>query len=273
MASEFNLDLFSTKAITKAEFTRELSGSAMVNIMVGEGAEAKLFTIHKVLLCNKVDYFKRMFMGNFAEAQTDSAVLPEVKTAAFEVFFHWVYTDAVLALNEYSTSRAVEILLQLYAFAEERVITVLADKTMDTLIGIFADRDEKPKPSVMSLAYILTPEHSKLREFIARMCVYTLLKYEEDDEAIAWSSRNFHVAVKGNDDLLCEIFTLMRGTSGKVFRDPRLAPACDYHSHEKGNSCPYVTNKFLSPPASPNSKKRSLKKASSLVVKRRYSSR
>lgn len=244
----------------------------MVNVMVGEGAEAKLFTIHKVLLCNKVDYFKRMFMGNFAEAQTDSAILREVNTAAFEVFFHWVYTDTVLTLNEYSTSRAVEILLQLYAFAEERVITALADKTMDVLIGLLVDRDEKPKPSVLSLAYLLTPEHSKLRDFIARMCVYTLLKSEEDDEAIAWSSKNFQIAMTGNDDLLCEIFSLMRGKSGKVFRDPRLAPACDYHSHGDG-LCPYVTNNLLSPPASPNPKKRCPKKASPPVAKRRYSSR
>ncbi|KAG4424731.1 hypothetical protein IFR04_002079 [Cadophora malorum] len=63
----------------------ESLGAEVVTIYVGTTPNPKKFTVHKKLICDKVDFFRKAFMGGFKENQ-GKMELPEEKSAGFGDF-------------------------------------------------------------------------------------------------------------------------------------------------------------------------------------------
>ncbi|TGO22308.1 hypothetical protein BPAE_0173g00080 [Botrytis paeoniae] len=72
------------------------NGTQMLNIYVG--VEKILFRVYKDLLCNKIEFFDRMFNGKFKEANENTAVLLEDDPEAFNILMCWVIYDKVRSL-------------------------------------------------------------------------------------------------------------------------------------------------------------------------------
>jgi len=73
-----------------ADILRSGIGTEMVDILVG--AEKKLFRLHKTFLCQRIDYFDKMFNGEFVEA-AGIANLPEDDPAAFDLLVEWMFNS------------------------------------------------------------------------------------------------------------------------------------------------------------------------------------
>ncbi|KAL2072712.1 hypothetical protein VTL71DRAFT_12055 [Oculimacula yallundae] len=81
-------------------------GHETVTIHVGPEGKSTKFTIHKKLICDKVDFFRKAFTGGFKE-NDGTMKLPDDDPAIFSVF--------------------------LYSFAEKICLGGLADQTMDAI--------------------------------------------------------------------------------------------------------------------------------------------
>ncbi|KAF7944818.1 uncharacterized protein EAE97_005451 [Botrytis byssoidea] len=101
---------FSTAASTSAESEAKPSlsflekhSTQMIDIYVGE--EKILFRVYKDTLCNKIEFFDRMFNGKFKEANENAAVLPEDDPEAFDMLIFrkklhlWVLADKLCLAN------------------------------------------------------------------------------------------------------------------------------------------------------------------------------
>ncbi|TGO34764.1 hypothetical protein BHYA_0183g00160 [Botrytis hyacinthi] len=75
----------------------EKHGTQMVDIYVGK--EKILFRVYKDILCNKIEFFDRMFNGKFKEANENAAVLPEDDPEAFDMLMWWVTYDMIRSLR------------------------------------------------------------------------------------------------------------------------------------------------------------------------------
>lgn len=230
---------------------REL-GEEIVNIRVGTGASQRLYPIHKSILCKKVLFFKNMFCGNFLEANTKDATLPEDCPDAFEGFVSWVYTDNVQVPERVGLKSPCDILMNLYAFGEKIAASNFADKVMDILVAYLKGGDFLPDPSQIEVGYGITPENSKLRVFLSRTAMYVTLAFNDEQSNCPWNVALLHPVMQRNADIISDTFALMRGKSGKVAKDPRNAPSCDYHVHPPAEICPHSVQ-FLpaTPPCTP----------------------
>ncbi|KAL8702450.1 MAG: hypothetical protein Q9201_004374 [Fulgogasparrea decipioides] len=61
----------------------------MVAIFVGK--TRKPCNVHRELLCDRSDYFRKAFHGGFKEAQTNLIILPDIDAATFELFLQIIY--------------------------------------------------------------------------------------------------------------------------------------------------------------------------------------
>lgn len=59
-------------------------GTDLVTIHVGSGHSKRTFCVHKNLICNKIDYFKKMFEGGFKEGIEQTANFPEEKRMSWK---------------------------------------------------------------------------------------------------------------------------------------------------------------------------------------------
>ncbi|THV46335.1 hypothetical protein BGAL_0394g00020 [Botrytis galanthina] len=71
----------------------EKHGTQTVDIYVGK--ENILFRVYKDILCNKIEFFDKMFNGKFKEANENAAILPEDDPEAFDILMCWVAQDTV----------------------------------------------------------------------------------------------------------------------------------------------------------------------------------
>ncbi|TGO83567.1 hypothetical protein BPOR_0626g00060 [Botrytis porri] len=120
----------------------------MVEIRVGE--ELKLFRVHKSLLCTRVPYFDKILSKGFSESITNSAVLQEDNTEAFDVLVDWVYTNRL--------PPEIASGIRRYILADKICPPELMDQVMDRI------RTEYPlgPPDVLDI-YSRLPNGSKLR--------------------------------------------------------------------------------------------------------------
>jgi hypothetical protein len=197
-------------------------------------------------------FFKNMFCGNFLEANSKEANLPEDCPDAFESFVSWVYTDNLQVPERAGLKSPCDILINLYAFAEKIAASNFADKVMDVFVAYLKEGDFLPDPSQIEAGYGITPENSKLRIFFSRIVVYITLAFDDEQGSCPWNVALLHPIMQRNADIISDTFTLMRGKSGKLAKDPRNVPSCDYHVHPAADICPNATQVLpATPPCTP----------------------
>ncbi|KAE8452598.1 hypothetical protein EG329_013857 [Mollisiaceae sp. DMI_Dod_QoI] len=212
--------------VEQVSFEKDL-GTEIVFITVGTAPNDKTFPVHKTLLCRKVKHFNAMFAGNFIEALTQKASLPEDDVECFELFLTWVYWNSIQLPKSPEIESGVPLLVYLFAFAEKCQIDALADLVMDELVRVLKEGGWLPTPDNMESAYSCTHEKSKMRLFMARMYLYITFKYNEDEAQNTWNCDKMLPLTMRCQDLAADVFLMMRGSLGKAPADPRNAPHCD----------------------------------------------
>ncbi|EKD18615.1 uncharacterized protein L3040_002041 [Drepanopeziza brunnea f. sp. 'multigermtubi'] len=214
----------------------QILGTDIATITVGSGPTARTFKVHTDLICSKVPFFKAMFKGNFKEAATQTATLPEDDPLAFELFLGWVYRDTVNKLSHMTPY------LKLFGFAEKYTVVTLMDNTMDALVAAFKEKNYLFHQVYMEEIYQITHESSKMRVFASRCFAFALMTCPDTG---IWSTTTLmSMTSTHRDEILVDSLRLIRALKPEnkisLFPDPRSAPLCDYHQHGKDEVCPYI---------------------------------
>ena len=208
-----------------------------MRIEVGTGEHKKNFTIHKQLLSEKAPVFDKMFNGGFQEAETKTASLPEDETYAFEGFVEWLYRGTIptVAIHE-----MIE-LLGVSHFASKYLLNELQDRALTKFIQMTTLHKLLPQLQHIAKYCALTTETSKLRLYLVRTAAWIILNFGESETSGSWSTVQFGEIFKEDPILMVDVLKAIRGTGqlNQKFTDPKAAPKCDYHQHEKVDACPY----------------------------------
>lgn len=86
--------------------------------------------IHKKLICDSSDFFKKAFTGNFQEGQKGIMEMPDDSPGSMPLFIDWLYRGVVPVGD---TEAHLYNLYDLYFMADKLCLVVLKDKTMDTI--------------------------------------------------------------------------------------------------------------------------------------------
>ncbi|KAI4852050.1 hypothetical protein E4T44_01744 [Aureobasidium sp. EXF-8845] len=105
-------------------------------IIVGSGADAKSFHVHKKLLCDSSTYFKAALNNGFMETKNQIIELEDEEHAVILSFILWLYDDKLNKKTlpaEYTNGALEKHLFKVYVFADKRGIKNLANDTITML--------------------------------------------------------------------------------------------------------------------------------------------
>lgn len=233
--------LFHHRAFWSVLTLRRELGMEMVTITAGKGPSAKVYHIHKNLLCSKSEVFNKMFNSGFLETASNSADLPDDNPLSLTIFIGWVYHDTLQI--SFEDTQAMKNLYMVFLFAEKYGMDKLMDEAMNLIVELQEYQPNRRfEPSAYSYIYSKTHEVSKLRLYASRMYAHSLLTYKDTSKKknLGLNTEKLLGAGLEEIDILQDVFGMIRNQSGKIFPHPADAPRCDYHQHGKDEKCPFV---------------------------------
>ena len=142
----------------------------MVDVFIG--AKRKIFRLHEDLLCDRSDYFKAAFQGDFVEGKSKELYLPENNDASFELFVNWLYGGNI---KPPSNDDELQAYFGLLALAEQLLIEHLGNLATDHIRTYY--RDSKARVSARDLSFVFenTRGHLMQRSLAVVAAMQTLI--------------------------------------------------------------------------------------------------
>ncbi|KAF7193325.1 Kelch-like protein 10 [Pseudocercospora fuligena] len=202
----------------------------IVQIKTGEGTEAKVFDVHKSILCFCSGYFRTAFNGRWKEAQEGAIDIPSISPDIFKHFIHWAYSRQFEVPAKDGKGTDFEVLLKLWVFGDAHEIPMLQNMAITTLHRTILKQWQAPSGFGMQYVFENTMPQSQLRRFLidvwAGTCDFNILKS------------------KGVMDTWCKdaLIDLLQIVWRKEWqRSSKEAlekwDMCEYHVHEQGVRC------------------------------------
>ncbi|KAK5122008.1 hypothetical protein LTR16_004194 [Cryomyces antarcticus] len=161
----------------------------IVHISVGQ--PAKIFAIHKGLLCHYSTYFQSAFNGNWVEADDTARRVEGEDVEVFQIFHDWLYNRRLFDPDEAvpgNLSLTGFVLCRVFLFADRRGVTALKNATINALYLYYAE-DRPPYPDeAVRYVYENTTESSALRRVLVDLVTYMFpklvnyLQWVDDDK-------------------------------------------------------------------------------------------
>jgi hypothetical protein len=172
---------------------------------------------------------------HFEEGHNVTARLPDEFPLAFEIFARWL--DFGTIINGNDQERICKALMELFFFAERYCIYELADQTIDAYITHLVVLNSLPLIPTLKTIWYNTQPNSKFRLFLTRCWTYTFVHCEN---YAGWPTADYCEGVGGVQLESLHILRLLLKPDSLIgpIQDPRYAPACDYHQHDKNYPCP-----------------------------------
>lgn len=199
----------------------------LVDVTVGKGSTAKIFKVHKGVLCFYSGYFNSALNGGFKEARKGAVELETEDVDVFERFVLWLYTRK---LDDDEYPRTFRPACELWAFADRRQVPMLMNACIDTIKSIFVKHWVCPTV-VLNYIYENTTTNSGLRlmaihiigKSMAKTTVMAFRKTEDWSKDVLW---DFLDMKWGIDD------------SKYMSRDEAAdLDTCQFHQHEERITC------------------------------------
>ena len=142
-----------------------------VDIFVGP--KRKTFRVHEALLCDRSEYFRATFQGDFAEAKSKELYLSEDNDASFEIFVNWLY-GGDHQIGQPRNDEELAAFIGLLALAEKILIEHLRNFATDHIRGYY--RDSKARVLAHDLSFIFenTSAHLLQRSLTVVAAMQTL---------------------------------------------------------------------------------------------------
>ena len=218
-------------------------GFEIVTLIVGP--MNKVFSVHKTRLCDKIDYFEKMFKGGFKESLENTAEFPEDDTGSFNLMLEWVYFDTIRPLQVVSGANGVSAFswnpILFYKLAQKLCISKLQNLIMDVWKSVEKDDANMVNlqsigPALMEEAYKETPHGSGPRRYTLQALAHMKL----DD---CFASRSGYAALlvrnpEVNKDFLSLLCSIPHHSRVQPPLHPRRLPDCHFHVHGRDPHCP-----------------------------------
>ena len=206
----------------------------MVDIFVGP--KRKTFRLHEDLLCDRSDYFKATFQGDFAEAQSKELYLAEDNDASFELFVNWLYGGDV-QIGQPIMDDELPAYFGLLALADKILIEHLRNVATDRIRGYYRDSQARVLGRDLAFVFENTRGHLMQRSMACVAAMQTLKS--NCNKGLPGDIRE--LVMKGGD--LAAAFAkylLYTQDFGKGSRiDHMLEPnrSCTFHFHDHTPKC------------------------------------
>lgn len=181
----------------------------MVTIYVGP----KTYIVHEELICHKVDYFNKLFKGNFEEATTKTVTLKEDDPDAFGHFINWLYGEAFVCKKDsckapvtvHSDPRHILPSIALYVLADKYGVVELAQQCIHVCDTCLVALGNPLTEEEVTVIYDRFPHNDNLKSWAIRSvvemfysnCYYTF-QAEPENEFKSWTE--FEEALDNNHE-------------------------------------------------------------------------
>lgn len=206
----------------------------MVDVFVG--TERKKFHLHRDLLCDRSEYFKACFGGEFTEAKKKELHLPEDNIDGFELFVEWLYGATLKRIED---EEAVFTHIALLLLANKLCLEHLRNEIMDLIIRFYRVYPALVEPQSLSYIYEHTSDDDPLREFTVQLVAWTIIETEVtnlsiDYKKLIWLAGDFAVDLTS--------YLMMSSADLKIayVNDPRSLSNCAFHKHNSTTTCSHV---------------------------------
>lgn len=204
----------------------------MVDVFVGP--KRKTWRLHEDLLCDRSDYFKATFQGQFAEATSKELYLPEDNDVSFELFVNWLYGSK---LRTPSDDDELAAYLGLLALAEKALIEHLGNLAADHIRAYYRDSKARVLAQDLSFVFENTRGHLMQRSMAVVAAMQTLdtsLNHSLPADFKELIMRGGEVAAAFAKYLL---YSQDHGKESRI--DHMLDPnrSCDFHYHDHTPKC------------------------------------
>lgn len=199
------------------------------------GPSKKAFVVHKALLVNTCDSFKKATSGEWTESRSNVHTLDDVNVQVFEMFMRWLYTGVLHCLD---VDDLDQLLVQAWALGD-RLLSCRFKNVVMTALAKDWNRYIEGYPTsitVASMAYDLSLPNSKIRQLTkAKFSRHAQEEWRIDSA----STINHDLLV----DLCHEMFEIISEVRNSV-RDPNdleqeigTDVCLLYHEHPDGYIC------------------------------------
>ena len=207
----------------------------MVNIFVG--AERKKFHLHSDLLCNRSDYFRTCFVGDFKEAQQKELSLPEDDAESFELFVTWLYGTH---LKKISSNDELPAYFNLAILANKLCLEYLQNQAKDHIL-----RFHRTNPRSVGYQYLRYVYQNTSSTDEARAVPVTLAAWIVVASQTAELTGEYRDLIREGGDLAVDFMDQLLScfAKSKVHRksigtlDPRKRSNCSLHTHISTPTC------------------------------------
>ncbi|KAA6410594.1 MAG: 50S ribosomal L17 [Lasallia pustulata] len=191
------------------------------------GPEKVKFGIHKGLLCRYSRYFSAALNGSFKEAQTGIVDLADETIPVIRMFNLWLYTQKIVGRDSSEDVIKCQDLIDLYIFAEKRVIPKLQDAAILALLKQMQTREKIP------IAYVTriwenTAEKSGLRRLFVDAAAHMV------DLVVVFEDPRYRKLPKA---FLADVLVAVAKGNELPKKRWSYLRACDYHVHPDDEKC------------------------------------
>ncbi|QSZ35776.1 hypothetical protein DSL72_006898 [Monilinia vaccinii-corymbosi] len=233
------------------------SNADYISIIVGP-LKTPMHIHRNILRPETRGYFKKVFGKRALKLSTSEgpcAYLPNDDWYTVGMFLRWTRhrsltsTDKFVYKKEICTKEErldiLQKVLNLNLFAEKYHITQLQDDALALFIQLCKEEGCPLKIAHVKKCYDNTTEHAKIRQFLLRFTLWIIRDHTRVEiQKRGWNlaeiiSMNFTKKDSQLEtDLRALIFHHSNGAGWKA-PDPRRAPPCEFHQHDKDEVCPY----------------------------------
>ena len=207
----------------------------MVDIFVG--AERTKFHLHRDLLCNRSDYFRACFVGDFKEAQQKELSLPEDNAESFELFVTWLYGTH---LKKISLNDELPAYFGLAVLANKLCLEYLQNQAADHILRFCRANPRSVDYQYLRYTYQSTCPVDLVRDLSVALAAWVVVASRP-----AELTAEYENLVREGGDLavkftysLSSYYTKVNGGSHSIATlDPRRVSNCSLHTHNSTIVC------------------------------------
>ena len=145
-----------------------------IEVVVGSSYQAT-FYVHKELVCESSEYFKRLVENKQEQSKKQCVKLRDNGPDAFKIYLQWLYRGTIPLVHNIIRQLNLPVLAWAYVLGDRLEDGKFRDSVVDSILEICSHLQFKstdPFGGTIQHVYERTPEEPKLRLLLADICAY-----------------------------------------------------------------------------------------------------